>query len=141
MIDNSNESEHYRLALEADPTLRALDQIVGMICEMGLPCSTSWSDLVKPLTTPHLGVMRGCGVENADNPSRPDQITEEIQAHLLAYLGNKENVAATAERMNKYRLPATNGTEEWLRTSEAWDAMARVWIRRMQDAAPADGTI
>lgn len=135
MIDNSSESEHYRLALEADPTLQVIEQVVSWICEKGLPCSKSWSNLVKPLITPHLGVMRGYGVENASNPSRPDLTSEEMQAHLLAYLGNQENMATTAERMKKYRLPATNGTEEWLRTSEAWDAVTQVWIRKMQDAA------
>lgn len=133
MIDNSHESEHYRLALEAEPVLKLIEQVVGWICEKGLPLSKSWSVMVKPLTLPYLVVMRGCGVENAANPSRPDRTTDEIQADLWAGM---EDMAEASERMDRYRLPATNGTEEWLRTSEAWDAVTRVWIRRMQDADP-----
>ncbi|MHA7264101.1 hypothetical protein ACX80W_12960 [Arthrobacter sp. TMN-37] len=137
MIDNSNESEHYCRALEAEPALRVLEQVVGSICNDGLASNEAWLNLVTPLITPYLGMSRGHGVKNADNVSRADRTTGEELMDLLADLEDLSSQSKAKEKMHKYRLPATNSTEEWLRTSEAWDAVTQVWIRRMQDAALA----
>jgi hypothetical protein len=135
MIDNSSESEHYRRALEAEPALQRLEEVVGWICKQDQPFNEAWLNLVKPLTTPYLGVSRGYGVKNADNVSRADRTLDEELADIMADLEHLFCPTRVKEKTDRYCLPATNSTEEWLRTSEAWNAVTRVWIRRMQDAA------
>lgn len=133
MSDYPHESEHYRLALEAEPALVAIEAVVDLICDKGLPSQTPWPSIVKTLTIPYIGTMRGIGAEGATNPKRPDLNPEERMEHLL---GSMTDMTEDAERLEKYRLPAMTATEEWMRTSEAWDAVTRVWVRKMQEADP-----
>lgn len=133
MSDYPGESEHYRLALEAEPALVAVEAVVDLICDRGLPSQKAWSSVVKPLALPFIGTMRGIGADGARNPKRPDLNPKERMEHLL---GSMTDLTEHAERLEKYRLPATTATEEWMRSSEAWDAVTKVWIRKMQEADP-----
>ncbi|WP_104181661.1 hypothetical protein [Arthrobacter sp. B0490] len=135
MTNNSSESEHYRRALEAEPALRVIEQVVNSICNDVLPSNEAWANLVAPLTTPYLGVSRGYGVKNADNVSRADRTLGEELEDLTADLEDLSSQSKAKESVDKYRLPAMNSTEEWLRSAEAWDAVTHVWIHRMQDVA------
>lgn len=135
MTDNSSESEQYRRALEAEPALRLIEQVVNSICNDVLPSNEAWVNLVAPLATPYLGVSRGYGVKNADNVSRADRTLGEELEDLTADLEDLSSQSKAKESGDKYRLPAMNSTEEWLRSGDAWDAVTHVWIQRMQDAA------
>lgn len=88
---------------------------------------------MKPLTIPFIGNMRGIGTEPSPNPTQPDLNQAERIEHLVASMTDLSEHAAGLE---KYRLPATTATEEWMRTSEAWDAVTTVWIHKMQEADP-----
>lgn len=133
MSDYPGESEHYRLALEAEPALVAIEAVVDLICDRGLPSQMAWSSIVKTLTIPYIGNMRGIGADGATNPKRPDLNQAERMEHLL---GSMTDLSEHVASLEKYRLPATSATEEWMRTSEAWDAVTKVWIRKMQEADP-----
>lgn len=127
------ESEHYRIALDAEPALVAVEAVVELICAQGLPSQKAWSSIVKTLATPFLGTLRGIGVEGASNPMHPDLSEEE---HMARVVGSAVDLSEHVDHLEKYRLPAETATEEWMRTSEAWDAVTRVWIYRMQEADP-----
>jgi hypothetical protein len=129
-----DESEHYRLALDTEPGLVAIETVVDLICDQGLPSQMAWSSVVETLALPFIGNMRGIGIDNAKNPKKPDLDADERLEHLLESM---EDMSAKDERLEKYRLPAETATEEWMRTSEAWDAVTEVWIRKMQEADPA----
>lgn len=133
MTDYPDESEHYRLALEAEPALVAIEAVVDLICDKGLPSQKAWASIVRTLTIPFVGNMRGIGAEAVANPQRPDLNHEERVEQLL---GSMTDLDEHVARLEKYRLPATSATEEWMRTSGAWDAVTQVWIRRMQEADP-----
>ncbi|MEV8112325.1 hypothetical protein [Pseudarthrobacter oxydans] len=131
MSDNPDESEHYRLALEAEPALAAVEAVVDLICDKGLPSQKAWSSIVKPLALPFIGNMRGIGADSATNPRRPDLNPTERMEHLI---GSMTDLGEHVAKLEKYRLPATTATEEWMRTSEAWDAVTTVWIQKMKKA-------
>jgi hypothetical protein len=131
MTNYSIDPEHYRLALETEPALMAIETVVDLICEKGLPSQRVWSSVIKPLTLPFIGTMRGIGIDSAKNPTRPDLTQDQLVDHVL---GSIENLSEKFKRLEKYRLPATTATEEWMRTSEAWDAVTRVWFQKIDEA-------
>lgn len=136
MNTKPGESEHYRLALEAEPALVAIEAVVALICAKGLRAQKAWVSIVKPLTRPFLGTMRGIGAEAASNPTRPDLSADERLEHMF---DDVVDLGEHIKHLERYRLPASTATEEWMRTREAWDAVTRVWIERMQAAAAAHG--
>jgi hypothetical protein len=75
--------------------------------------------------------MRGIGADAATNPRRPDLNPTERIDHLIGSMADLSEHVASLE---KYRLPAVTATEEWMRTSEAWDAVTTVWIQKMKKA-------
>lgn len=78
--------------------------------------------------------MRGIGADAATNPMRPDLNPTERIEHLI---GSMTDLSSTWPVLEKYRLRAATATEEWMRTSEAWDAVTTVWIQKMKKAGLA----
>lgn len=71
--------------------------------------------------------MRGIGADAATNPRRPDRNPTQRIEHLI---GSMTDLSEHVASLEMYRPPAATVTEEWMRTSEAWDAVTTVWIRR-----------
>lgn len=125
-------TDNYRRALKAEPQLRAIDRLVDVLAALaptrrsGRPlCSgCTWERIVKPLTSPWVGHERGFHPDVAEDPD-PDR--PPIQFLKASDLKMPPRVEATTE------------IERWLRTSEAWDAVTRVWIDRLHHADPANG--
>ncbi|PQP24139.1 hypothetical protein [Rhodococcus opacus] len=139
--DNSADtSDLFERALRAEPKLQALDKMVrsferlapervsddDLDAGLGVPMCGGciWDLILKPLTKPWLGWDRGDHPEEAeDNPNSWKAI--DITA-LLALPPTPST-------------PATTETEKWLRTTEAWDVVTEVWIKRLNDADPDNG--
>ncbi|WP_019072389.1 hypothetical protein [Streptomyces hokutonensis] len=124
----------YDRALTADHRLRALAQLVTALCQFVRPADTmcggcAWDALVKPLATPLIGWERGYKPEAAKDPD-PDRAWR-------IYTGG-EWLAGWKEA-EQDRTPASTDTEQWLRTSEAWDAYCGELIRQLNAADPAHG--
>ncbi|MEU0428519.1 hypothetical protein ABZ235_33945 [Streptomyces canus] len=125
---------HYERAMNADPQLRALADLVTALCQFVRPADTmcggcAWDSLVKPLATPLIGWQRGYPPETARDPepNRPWRLI----------IGR--DLTTEWEAAKRDRKPATTDTEAWLRTSEAWDGYCGELIQRLNDADPAHG--
>ncbi|CAM5714830.1 hypothetical protein SVIOM342S_07645 [Streptomyces violaceorubidus] len=128
------EQTGYERAMKADRRLRALAEFVNALCGFVRPADTmcggcTWDSLVKPLAVPLIGWERGRLPESAPDPK---------PGGGWKFVSGSEWVAAV-EAAEKDRTPATTETEEWLRTSEAWDAYCGGLIRRLNAADPANG--
>ncbi|MEU5097597.1 hypothetical protein [Streptomyces sp. NPDC020996] len=124
----------YERAVAADPRLRALADLVTALCQFVRPADTmcggcAWENLVKPLATPLIGWERGYRPEPAKDPT-PDGGWR---------LYTSRDLTAALEAAERERTPASTATEQWLRTSQAWDAYCGELIRRLNDADPAHG--
>lgn len=122
----------YRLddALRADRRLRAIDAAVRTLVALapsersGRPlCSGCvWEQIVKPLTTPALGNLRGLPHVDARESSGWEAI----------------DLSAAIDDLD--RLPPPTGpTEEWLRSMHAYDLVTDVWLDLLYAADPANG--
>lgn len=119
-------------AVAADPRLRALDALVDALCTLvrsgDVMCSGCvWEEIVKPLASDAIGWERGYRPEHADDAPRT------LASRMMTFSQLQASVDARKPQ------PATSETEKWLRTSDAWDAVTDMWIRRLQVADPANG--
>jgi hypothetical protein len=110
-----------------------MDRLVTTLCEFVRPSDflrhgCLWERMVKPLVRPLVGYERGFFPKVAADPPASGESGWRFlnRAELLAH-------------DSRPRVPATTDTEQWMRTSEAWDAVTRVLLARMWDADPANG--
>lgn len=122
---------HYRLAMEAEPRLKAIESVVRMLLVHSWPPDRAWSLVVRPLAEPFVGRLRGIGISGAENPLPPDLSESERRQIRKKIL---DNLDGETELLITCRVPALTVTEEWLRTSDAWDAVTSVWRSSLQEA-------
>lgn len=122
--------QNYRRALDACPDIRALDNMVRLIAELGPPrpkkpmCyACIWDSALKPLATLVVGWERGRGVESHTDPD-PNNRFPDFDWNNLDTPPREE---------------AASETEEWLRDMEAFDAVTETWIKLLEDVDPALG--
>jgi hypothetical protein len=124
----------FRRALDAEPQLQALDLMVNALVALaptkasGRPMCHAciWEMILKPLVSPWVGWERGYLPDQAEEP-RPEG--EQLRGRSLAELLAIPDV----------RAEATTQTEQWLRTSEAFDVVTAVWLHRLEAADPGTG--
>lgn len=125
----------YKRALAAEPRLNAIVTTVSALCELARADDTMcagciWDSIVKPLTTPLIGWSRGYPPKEAADPDPNDHGWRLISG---------ADWFAEFEETAKHRTPATTDTEQWLRTSEAWDAFTSELLHRLNEADPGNG--
>ncbi len=125
----TTKSAAFERALAAEPALVHLDAMVTAFEKLapskrsGIPMCYAclWDAILKPLTAPLLGWERGYPLVQATDEPRP------------VYVNFAEMLTAAPPAQ------ATTATEEWLRSSQAWDAVTGVWLRRLEAVDPAKG--
>ena len=120
----------YQRALNADPGLRAIDDVVDALCAVVRPSDTLcagcvWEAIIKPLARPLVGWERGYPPDQAEDPETSLALRITSAAELTAQVAN--------------RVPAATDTERWMRTSEAYDAVTDAWFHRLHMADPGHG--
>lgn len=115
-------------ALAADRHIRALDRAISLLVATaptdGSPyCSGClWEVVVRPLATPLVGWGRGRPQEQAPDSDEP----------VIVLLSDVDP--------DDFRpTPAETVTEEWLRTSETWNAVTGWWMGQLDEADPGKG--
>lgn len=119
-------------AIDAEPDLAAVDAVVDTLCarvrpEDRLCAGCAWENIVKPLASPLIGWERGV--------PRPDAL--DADANLADQLRARMTTGDKFIFGNRPPEPTTD-TERWLRSSEAWDAVTKVWLARLDAADPGN---
>lgn len=114
----------YDRALAAEPQLRAVERLVGQLCEQARPGDYEryglvWGWIVKALVFPLVGHERGL---------IPRQVGDAPSGRLLS--GTEFMDLAAPEH---YTTP-TSETETWMRGAEAFDAVMMELQRRLAEA-------
>ncbi|QGU05123.1 hypothetical protein [Corynebacterium comes] len=116
----------YTRAVKADHRLQALETTVKFMVGQCYGCA--WSEVIKPLAESLVGFSRNIPVQAKEYS---DDIFD-FASHVV-----------TGEEIMRREFPeaveAENGTEEWLRTMEAYDAVTAVWLKFLEDADAAEG--
>jgi hypothetical protein len=125
--------DSYTRALSAEPSLHAIERLVEALCQLVRPDDTMcgdcvWEQIVKPLATPLVGWERGM-YSHAEDP--------DPKTPLRFYTGGE--LMKIHEEEERRRGEPRSATEAWMRTSEAWNAVANRWLARLNDADPANG--
>lgn len=131
------DEEAYKRALAAERRLVAVDQAVAALCEFVRPTDEmcygcTWESIVKPLVTPLVGWGRGYPPKNAKDPQKP--LTDWKDA-----LKSGSDLMREADEEERTRTRALTTTEQWMRTSEAWDAVTSTLLYRLWRADPGTG--
>lgn len=134
MTTSTTRAANHARALTAEPRLAPIDTLVRALTRLAptrrarrtMCASCVWVRIVKPLTVPLVGWERGY-------PPRPPLDLDAPRTGLL-YV----NVAELLDNAPG-RPPADTPIEEWLRTTEAYDAVTGTWLQLLDAADPGNG--
>lgn len=126
--------DEYHRALAAEPMLRTIERMVDAFVALA-PSRQSkkamcygclWGGVLKPLVRPYVGWDRAYPRKQAKNPE--DRVPSGTTVSAAEVMRNMPD-----------RIPVETDEERWMRSSEAWDAVVQVWLKRLEDADPANG--